>query len=267
MEPRFASAGWSADVGSDTQLTMVLQRGSLWFLVGLACSSLPACGDGSAKSSNTDGGGGTGPDAAPAIQNDSGQGANGSSKDDAGGEDAPEGGGPALDAGGSECDADVSKADQALIDGLEKAMQLWRWSKEKNGDELTDFTDPCDGTLAYRVGPEVFPKGTARDYATCVVASKGFVELSSGRLGDASSCPDLSCTPKLGVIWNTATSGSVFALDAVTGKPTGLAQFYLVLYGVDGDPYPHLVWSGNGGGSTGYLMDAQLGSTAVLQCP
>lgn len=91
-------------------------------------------------------------------------------------------------------------------------------------------------------------------------------EISAGRIDEPSGGGvTLSCTGKLGLIWNTATSGTVFQLDS-NGTPMGLAAFYLTLYSINGDPYPHLVWSGLGGGNNGYLMDAHLGDQTALTC-
>jgi len=199
-------------------------------------------------------------------------GANGNGAEDGGGNaSSSEDGGSTVgeDASGpapGNCSRDISQADPALVEGLVKAMQLWTWSKEKSGDQLTDITDACDRSIAYRVGPEVILEGTVQDYAACAIATGAMVEFSAGRFEDPGSCTDISCTGKLGVQWRTATSGAVFVLDPNTGKPVGSAQFYLVLYSVLGDPYTHLVWSGNGSGTSGYLMDAQLGDTTVLKC-
>jgi hypothetical protein len=185
-----------------------------------------------------------------------------------GGAQGGEGGDVGSGGSTSNCSVNASAADPAIVAGLEKAMQLWTWTHEKNGEELTEIVDACDATTSYRVGPEVFVDGdTAHSYAECAVARGRFVEVSSGLLGAPEYCTQFACTERLGVIWNTATSGSVFIIDPETENPTGGAVFYLILQEELGAPYPGLLRSGFIGGQSGYLMAAQLENDAPLACP
>lgn len=151
--------------------------------------------------------------------------------------------------------------DSAKVDGLTKALSLWRWSKQVSGGNVTDL-DECDSTIAYRFGPAAFvPPTTISSYAACAVARGSVIEVSTGSINRPGSCPTIACTPpSLGLLWNTATSGSVFALDA-KGKPTGQVVFNVIL-----ESPASMLWTAAGAGGNGYRMSAMTGDTSDLPC-
>lgn len=153
---------------------------------------------------------------------------------------------------------DCTGADPAVVEGLSKAIGLWKFSAQvDNGEEMP--LSECDESIAYRVGPEVV-LGDFTHYVTCLVAHGEIVPLHSGNLGLPDGCIALACGVKAGVIWGSATSGSIFALDD-TGHTIGISTGLLILRDDN-----HLVRAGIGGDvNDGYLMSRQAGND-VLAC-
>jgi hypothetical protein len=152
--------------------------------------------------------------------------------------------------------------DPARVEGLETALGLWKWTTLLEDGDQTEL-DECDSSIAYRLGPEVFLDGAA-DYATCAIARGEIIEVSAGNLNMPNTCIALSCAGKIGVIWNSATSGSVFQLDE-DGKTVGVSTGRVWLRPGE-DLQPHLVWGGSALVDSGYIMTKQLGDTTVLAC-
>ena len=149
---------------------------------------------------------------------------------------------------------------QAEIDGLTKAIALWKWTKEVRGSIETDLNE-CDGSLAHRFGPPTLtPFGSVPEYAACILGQGGVVPASAGSLNRPESCSTISCSPKkFGLRWKGETSGNVFELDA-EGKPRGKSVFSVRLIGDD------LLWSTAEGSEDGYRMVAQPGNPIALPC-
>ncbi|MBK6693922.1 MAG: hypothetical protein IPG50_17195 [Myxococcales bacterium] len=172
------------------------------------------------------------------------------------------------DAASVDASAETSSAcsggDPALVDGLTKAMGLWRWSAQISGSTETPV-DACDGSLHYRVGPELFvAPSTVNGYAACAIAQGGTVPVSAGRVNPP--CADIGCSGgKMGLVWSSAKSGAVYELDA-NGKPKGAAAFLLTVRPSVSLPGYDLIWSGVSG-IGGYVMSGpDLGDTVVLSC-
>jgi hypothetical protein len=160
------------------------------------------------------------------------------------------------------CVDETNMPDPAIVEGLETALGLWKWTTELEAGDQTEL-DACDSSIAYRVGPEVF-LDSAADYATCAIARGEIIEVSSGNLDMPNTCIALSCTGKIGVIWGSATSGSIFQLDE-GGQTVGVSMGQLWLRPGE-DLQPHLVWGGSAALDSGYIMNKQLGDTTALEC-
>ncbi len=157
-------------------------------------------------------------------------------------------------------------ANPDVIDGLTKAWGLWQLDRQISGGVESPFGTECDAALAYRIGAEVLVNGTPYDFASCTVKQGGLMEMSAGPYDvPAGGCVPFSCTGKMGLLWSTATTGAIYALDA-NGKPKGTAALYLTLRANATKTGFELILGNLPNPNNGYVMVPRAGDATSLQC-
>lgn len=120
--------------------------------------------------------------------------------------------------------------DQVLA--LSRIYGSWHFSKHLENSVEQGIT-PCDETISYKFGATYAQATEALKHAWCVIATGGFDPVVGGNIytvaAPSGSCTQLVCSA-MGLVWNTKTSGRIFAIDA-SGKPSGAPLFTFSIRG------------------------------------
>lgn len=173
----------------------------------------------------------------------------------------------ATDASSTNCPNVVHPdADPDVIDGLSKAWGLWQIDRELSGGKEIAIGTDCEKAIAYRVGAEAIVTGTPYDFAACTVKQGGLMEMSTGPYNvPAGGCAPFSCTGKMGLLWSTATTGAIYALDE-NGKPKGPAALYFTLRANAMKTGFELILGNLPNPNNGFILVQRLGDSTSLQC-